>query len=75
MRCGIFQQGKDLVLDREFTGVRQLETITGEDLDAIIGPWIMGGGDHDPCVELARTREIGDAGRSDHAGAVDFNTD
>src|SRR6185436_5654389 len=74
VRSGIFQQRKNFLLDREFARVRKLETVAGENLDAIVGPWIVRGGDHDPGIEFSRAREISNTGSGDHARAVNLDT-
>src|SRR5580765_6611148 len=72
-RGGILEQGQDLFFNREFAGITELESVAGKNFDAVVGPGIVGGRDDYAGSHSARTREVGDSGSSDDAGAVDVD--
>src|SRR5581483_757187 len=56
----------DLVLDR----IGEFVAVTGEDLDAVIAPWIVRRGDDHAGVVSQSPRQTSDSGCGDHAGAI-----
>ena len=52
--------------------VRQLVSIAGENFDAIVGPGIVRGRNHNAGGMFPGTREVGHPGRRNHARAMDF---
>jgi len=58
-----------------FARIGQFITIAGENFDSVVGPGIVGSGNHDSGVEALRAGEEGDAGRCNHAGAARFDAD
>ena len=71
----ILQQRENFFFDGEFARVGELETVAGENFDAVIGPGIVRRGNDDARGHAARAREVGHAGSGDHAGAVDVDAD
>src|SRR4051794_3226784 len=59
---------EDIGFDLQFHFVRELVAIVAEDLDAVVLPGIVGGGDDDAGGKIAGAGEVGDAGRGDDAG-------
>ena len=62
---------KDLVFDGEFDRVGQLEAVAAEELDAVVLPGIVRGGDDDAGLEAVLTREEGDGGSGHNTRALD----
>ena len=62
---------EDFGFDGEFGGVGELVAVGAEELDAIVLPGIVRGGDDDAGGELVRAGEVGDGGRGDDAGRFD----
>ena len=67
-----FEVIEDLRFDLVFDFVGELEAVGAEDLDAVVGPGIVRGRDHDAGGEAVGAGEVGDAGRGDDAGAGDL---
>jgi hypothetical protein len=63
--CG--EHALDLTLDIELHLIRQLVTVTAEDLDAVVLPWIVRGGDDDARAEAVLLCEECDGRRCNHA--------
>ncbi len=63
--------GKDVGFDGMLELVGQLVTVGAENLDAIVVPGIVRGGNHDARSESVLARQVGDARRGDHTGADD----
>ena len=53
--------------------VVELHAAAGEELDAVVGHRVVGGGEHDAEVGAERTGEVGDAGRGDLAEEQDVD--
>src|SRR5207245_3057293 len=70
MRFGRLQQREYLLLDRQFVGIGQFESIAGKNFDPIVGPWIVRGGNHHAGIKLPRARQVSHTRRRDYAGAV-----
>ena len=76
-RCGIGDVDlrgvvQDLVFHGQFDRVGQLESVAAEELDAVVLPGIVRGGDDDAGVEAVRAREKRDGRSGDDAGAFDI---
>ena len=69
----LFKVREDVGLDGVLELVGEFVAVGAEDLDAVVFPRIVRGGDDDACGEFVFTREIGDAGRGDDSGADDFD--
>ncbi len=61
---------KDLVFDGELFVVGKFEPIRAEQLDAVVAPGIMRGGNHHARMEPMRMRKKGHPRRRDHARAL-----
>ncbi len=61
----------DFVLDGEFGCVGELVAVGAEDLDAVVLPGIVAGGDDDAGGEAVLAGEEGDGGGGEDAGGVD----
>jgi len=72
-RCGITQQRKDFLLNRQFACVTKLESVPGKNLDPVIGPWVMRGRNHYARGQIARAGQVSHSRCRDHAGAVDLH--
>ena len=68
------EPAEDLFLDGEFGGVGQLVAVGAEELDAVVLPGIVRGGDDDAGSEAMGAGEEGDGGGGDDAGAFDEST-
>ena len=64
---------ENFLLNRKFALVGKLISIAGKYFDSVIRPRIVRRGDHHAGVEIAQPGEIGNAGRGDHARALDRN--
>ncbi len=62
---------EDLVLNRELSRVGQLVAVGAEDLDAVILPGIVRGGDDDTCRKTVRVREESNSRSSDDTSVLD----
>ena len=62
---------EDFVFDGEFGGVGELVAVGAEELDAVVLPGIVRGGDDDAGGEVVGVGEEGDGGSGDDAGALD----
>ena len=62
---------EDFFLDGEFVGIGQLESVGAEELDAVVLPGIVRGGDDNARVEAVSTREERHGRRGDDARAFD----
>src|SRR5690348_4291647 len=62
---------EDLVLNGEFSRIGKFETVRPEQLDAVVLPWIMRGGDDDTCGETVGVGKEGNSGGGDDTGALD----
>ena len=67
------QQVENYGFDLLFSFIGELVAIVSEDLDAVVGPRIMRGRDHDACV-IGLASEIGDGGRGNDTGTADPHT-
>ena len=70
-RLIIGEVAEDFGFDGEFGGVGKLVAIGAEELDAIVLPGIVRGGDDDAGGEVVGAGEEGDGGSGDDAGALD----
>ncbi len=68
------EAGEDFGFDGELGGVGELVAVGAEELDAVVSPGIVRGGDDDAGGEAVRAREVGDRGGGDDAGALDRST-
>ena len=68
---GRFELAEDLGFDGELGGVGELEAVGAEELDAVVLPGIVGGGDDDARGEFVELGEVGDGGGGDDAGVFD----
>ena len=59
-------------LDLVFPRIGKLGPFGGKDLDAVVLEGIVGGGEHHAALGFQASREIGDAGRGQHAGGEDI---
>ena len=66
-----FEVAEDLVFDGEFGGVGEFVAVGAEELDAVVGPGIVRGGDDNAGTAVVSAREEGDRGGGDDAGALD----
>ena len=66
-----FEATEDLGFDGEFGRVGQLVAIGAEELDAVVDPWIVRGGDDDASRKFVRASEECDGGRGNDARALD----
>src|ERR1700683_442646 len=66
------EAAEDFILNAEFGFVGQLVTVTAKDLDAVVLPGIVRGGNHHAGGESVTAREERDGRRRDHAGALDL---
>ena len=64
---GALQLPKDLRFDAELHFVRQFVTVTGENLDAVVAPWIMGSRDDDTGGKSILVRKVRNSGSCNHA--------
>ena len=71
----ILEERENFLFDGEFAGVSELESVAGKNFDAVVGPGIVRGGDDDSGGHSAGTRQVGDAGSGDDAGAVNVDAD
>ena len=62
---------EDFVFDGEFGGVGEFVAVGAEELDAVVLPGIVRGGDDDAGGEAVRAGEVSDGGRGDDAGGFD----
>ncbi len=62
---------KDFVFHGELERVGEFEAVAAEELDAVILPGIVGGGDDDAGLKAVGAGEKGDGGGGDDAGALD----
>ena len=67
--ASLLDVGEDVRLDRVLQFVGELVAVGPEDLDAIVLPGIVRGGNHDAGREFIGAGEIGDARRSNNSGA------
>ena len=65
---------EDFFFHRKLDRVGQLESVSAEELDAVVVPWIVGSGDDDAGVEAVSARKERDGGCGDYAGALDDGT-
>ena len=65
---------QDIALHGELERVGELESVGAEELDAVVLPGIVGGGDDDAGVEAVFAGEEGDGGCGDDAGGLDLGT-
>ena len=63
---------KDLVLHGELEGVGELKTVSAEELDAVVLPGIVGGGDDDAGMEAVLAGEESDGGGGEDAGGFNL---
>ncbi len=70
----IREDAGDFVLDAEFGFVGELVAVVAEDLDAVVLPGIVAGGDDDASGEAVLAGEEGDGGGGDDAGEGDVGT-
>jgi hypothetical protein len=61
---------EDFGFDGEFGGVGELVAVGAEELDAVVLPGIVRGGDDDAGGERVRAGEEGDGGGGDDAGGL-----
>ena len=66
-----FEAAEDFGFDGEFGGVGELVAVGAEELDAVVCPGIVRGGDDDAGGEAVGAGEEGDGGSGDDAGAFD----
>jgi hypothetical protein len=69
--CVERQMAEDFGLDGDFGGVRELEAVGTEKLDAVVLPGIVRGGDDNACGKVVRAGEEGDGGSGDDSGGFD----
>ena len=60
---------EDFPFHGQFEGVRKLESVGAEELDAVVLPGIVGRGENDACVKSIAAREEGNGRSSYDAGA------
>ena len=66
-----FEVGEDALLEVELGRVGQLVAVRAEELDAVVLPGIVRGGDDDAGREAVRGGEVSDGGRGDDACVFD----
>ena len=69
--CDLRGVVEDFVFHGQFHYVGQLEAVRAEELDAVVLPGIVRGGDDDPGLKSVLADEEGDGGRGYDAGAFD----
>ncbi len=62
---------QNLLFHGQFQGIRQLEAVGAEELDAVVAPGIVRGGDDRAGVESMAARQEGDGRRGHNARALD----
>jgi hypothetical protein len=62
---------EDFVFHGQLDGIGKLESVCAEELDAVVAPGIVGGGDDDTGVKSMSAGEEGDGGGGHDAGAFD----